>query len=168
MLRFTLTQLLMGTALVAIVLAFTQAEGCGRKTRISRFLKTTLDHLTTKIMYPPPTPDIITQLVGCVVELISFGKYVVHVSFENGDNLSVTCPFRFDTRETVTESPVHECPLSNSNMLRAIGSSINQAECDSDGTLRLRFTNGNSLIAYANDPGYEAYTLSLSGKEYVV
>ena len=119
-------------------------------------------------MYPPPTPKIIEQLINNEVDQISFCKYVVHVLFENGDRLSVACPFRFDTGEAITESPVHEFPLLNSSMVRVMGSSIIQAECDSDGTLRLRFTNGDSLIAYANDPGYEAYTLLLDGKEYVV
>ncbi len=117
-------------------------------------------------MYPPPNPDIVKQLVSSVVDLISFGKYVFHISFENGDKLSVACPFRFDVG--VTESPVYELPLSESNTLRLLGSSVSHAECDADGTLRVRFTNGDSLIAYANDPQYEAYTLTLSGKEYVV
>ena len=117
-------------------------------------------------MHPPPNPHIVTQLVGSVVELISFGKHVFHISFENGDKLSVGCPFRFDVG--VTESPVCEFPLSESNKLRLLGSSVRQAECDGDGTLRVRFTNGDSLIAYANAPQYEAHTLALSGKEYVV
>ena len=118
-------------------------------------------------MYPPPE-DIITQLIGHTIELVSFGKYVVHLSFGNGDMLSVACPFRFYSGETVMDSPVHEFPLTNSSLVRTVGSSINHAECDSDGSLRLRFTNGDVLIAYANDPSYEAYTLFLGGKEYVV
>jgi hypothetical protein len=127
-----------------------------------------LDLLTIEIMYPPPSPDVIKQLIGQLVELISFGRFVMHISFENGDKISISCPFRFGPEEGPSESPVSEFPLSDSTVLRSIGSSISRAECDLDGTLRLRFANGDSLIAYANDPGYEAYTLSIGGKEYIV
>ena len=133
-----------------------------------RSIRVRLDLIAKKRMYPPPSPAIIEKLIWPIVELISFGKYVIHISLENRDQVSVACPFRFDTEEAVMESFLYEFPLSNSNLPRVIGTSVDQAKCDSDGTLRLRFTNGDRLIAYANDPQYEAYTLSIAGKEYVV
>jgi hypothetical protein len=119
-------------------------------------------------MYPPPAEDTIALLVSSVVDLISFGRYVMHISFENGDRLSVACPFRFDTAEAVAQSEICDFPLTASRILRIIGSSVARAECESDGTLHLRFGGGDILIAYANDPQYEAYTLVLGGQEYVV
>lgn len=133
-----------------------------------RFQRATRDHLTISTMYAPPPPEIIAKLVGQIVEMISFGSYVFHLSFENRDRLSVTCPFRFDTGEAIAESPIFVTPLSESNMIRLVGSSVVHAECESDGTLLLQFSNDDVLIAYANDPGYEAYSLSLDGKEYIV
>ena len=53
-------------------------------------------------------------------------------------------------------------------MIRLVGSSVVHTECESDGTLLLQFLNGDILIAYANNPGYEAYSLLLDGKEYIV
>ena len=126
------------------------------------------DHSTPRIMYPPPPPRIIEQLIGHVVEMISFGQYVVHISFDNGDRLSMTCPFRFEAEARVGQSLVHEAPLNDSNMLRVVGSSASHAKCESDGTLLLTFENGDVLIAYANNPGYEAYSLMLGGEEYIV
>jgi hypothetical protein len=151
-------------------------------------------------MYPPPSPHIVKQLVGRVIELISFGKYVVPISFDNGDRASIACPFRFAPGEA--ETPLYEFPLAETNLTQALGlaravllwvatvktrdstgtaqkslcqgshpilnCSIAEVVCDPDGTLRLRFTNGYRLVAYANDPAYEAYTLLLGGKEYVV
>lgn len=119
-------------------------------------------------MYDPPSPRIIAQLIGHVVELISFGQYVVHVSFDNADRLTITCPFRFATAAVVALSPVHEAPLKQSNLVRVVGSSVTYAKCESDGTLHLKFKNGDTLIAYANNPGYEAYSLTIGGEEYVV
>ena len=119
-------------------------------------------------MYIPPPPEIIAKLIGQTIEMISFGSYVFHLSFENGDRLSVTCPFRFDTGKAIAESPIFVAPLSESKMIRLVGSSVVHAECESDGTLLLKFLNCDVLIAYANNPGYEAYSLSLDGKEYIV
>lgn len=133
-----------------------------------RFLGATKGHLTTRIMYAPPPPRAIAQLIDHIVEVISFGQYVIHISFSNGDRLSLTCPFRFEAEEFVTRSPVHEAPLIESNMLRVVGSSIVNAKCQPDGTLRLGFKNGDVLIAYANNPGYEAYSLTIHGEEYIV
>ena len=119
-------------------------------------------------MYPPPSPDIIQQLIGCKVEQLSFGKYTVNICFGSKDRLDITCPFRFDAEEAIEASPLRELPLTESNMLRVLGSSVHQSSCEADGTLHLRFTNGDTLIAYANNPGYEAYTLEINGRTYVV
>jgi hypothetical protein len=117
-------------------------------------------------MYPPPHCDVIARLIGQAIETISFGIYVAHLSFESGDKLSVACPFRFGPNEA--ESPLNEFPIRETNLPLALGSKVAEVACDVDGTLRLRLSNGFLLIAYANDPGYEAYTLVINGKEYVV
>lgn len=52
--------------------------------------------------------------------------------------------------------------------MRVLGCTISEIKCDTDGTLELGFSNGDVLIVYANDPAYEAYTLLIDGKEYVV
>jgi Family of unknown function (DUF6188) len=119
-------------------------------------------------MYPPPPSDIIAKLVGRRVELLSFGEYTLHIALDNLDVITITCPFRFSDGTTIEESPIQEFPLTSSNMLRLIGVSIDHAECEADGTLSLRFTNGDGLVAYANDPYYEAYTLRIIDQEYVV
>jgi hypothetical protein len=52
--------------------------------------------------------------------------------------------------------------------MRTISCSIVAIRCEEDGTLELAFSNGDTLIVYANDPMYEAYTLFVDGSEYVV
>ena len=52
--------------------------------------------------------------------------------------------------------------------MRAVGSTIRCVACEDDGTLQIQFSNGDSLIVYANDPSYEAYTLLIDSKEVVV
>ncbi len=119
-------------------------------------------------MYPPPPPDVIAKLVGRSIELISIGKYVAHLTFDNEDRISIACPFRFERSDSITDAPIQEFPLNSSTILRVIGTNIEHAECQSDGTLEIRFDNGDGLIVYANDPSYEAYTLLINRIEYVV
>lgn len=108
------------------------------------------------------------MLVGSTGELVSFGQYVIHLFLENGGRLSIACPFRFGARARLAESPVRELPLQASDLLRVIGARVQGAKAESDGTLRLDFDSGDGLIAYTSEPGYEAYTLWIGGKEYVV
>jgi len=58
--------------------------------------------------------------------------------------------------------------MSESKLLRVLGFQVIEVKCDVDGTLELLFSNGDVLIVYANDPAYEAYTVFINGKEYVV
>lgn len=68
----------------------------------------------------------------------------------------------------MTDAPVLEFPLLESKLLRVLGHQISELKCDTDGTLKLLFSNGDVLIVYANDPAYEAYTVFIDEKEYVV
>ena len=52
--------------------------------------------------------------------------------------------------------------------MRVVGTSIADVANEQDGTLSMIFATGDQLVAYANDPAYEAYTLLVNGKEYLV
>ncbi|MCC7087119.1 MAG: hypothetical protein IT427_19125 [Pirellulales bacterium] len=119
-------------------------------------------------MYRPPPNIVIQQLRQGVVESISYGKYTIHISFENGNRLSFTAPFRFGQENSLANSQVNDFPLSESRLIRVLGCTVVDVACEEDGTLRTCFSNGDVLIIYANDPTYEAYTLLIEGHEYVV
>ena len=119
-------------------------------------------------MYPPPPEVVIQKLANTSLELVSHGQYVIHLSFENGNKLSFSAPFRFAEGLHLQDAPVIEFPLSESKLVRVLGCQVSQVQCDTDGTLELRFSNGDVLIVYANDPAYEAYTVSIDKKEYLV
>lgn len=102
------------------------------------------------------------------VDSICFYRYEGYLTFENRNRLSFSAPFRFAERQILSDAPVFEFPLAESKLVRVLGCQVSQVKCDTDGTLELRFSNGDVLIIYANDPAYEAYTLLIDGKEYVV
>ena len=119
-------------------------------------------------MYPPPSKEIIEQLVDNTLVLVSHGQYVVHLAFENGNRLSVSAPFRYGAAQDLPNVPICEFPLPESRIVHSLGCSVRRVGCDIDGTLEIHFTNADVLVVYANNPAYEAYTLLVDGKEYVV
>jgi hypothetical protein len=119
-------------------------------------------------MHSRPSADVLTKLKGSSLEVLSFGRYVIHLVFENGNRLSVAAPFRFATKDCIGTATLCELPLSETSLLRILGQTIDVLRCDEDGSLELGFTEGDMLIVYANDPMYEAYTLLVDGHEYVV
>lgn len=119
-------------------------------------------------MYPPPSIEIINGLMGSDLESLCHGLSTVSLRFENGSRLSFSAPFRIAQEVLLPQVPALEFPLANSQLVRLLCHRIDRVKCDTDGTLELGFSNGDVLIVYANDPAYEAYTLSIDGKEYVV
>lgn len=115
-----------------------------------------------------PQQQILQRLTGDNLELVSYGRYVIHLSFESGNKLSFSAPFRFGGLNALSDCSVVEFPLDESKLVRLLGFQVSHVGCDTDGTLELRFSNNDVLIVYANDPAYEAYTLSIDGKEFIV
>ena len=119
-------------------------------------------------MYPPPNRDVLEKLKGSPVRDVSFGRYVIHLTFENEDRLSFVAPFRFSKTNLIQIASVIELPVCETELVRIIGKTVTDVGCDADGTLELIFDNEDQLIVYANDPMYEAYTLFIGMREYVV
>jgi hypothetical protein len=119
-------------------------------------------------MYPPPSKIVIQQLDQGIIDVISFGKYTIHLSFENGNRLSFSAPFRFGPEERLASLPVNDFPLAESNLIRILGKPVVSAACEEAGTLHMHFSNGDVLVIDANDSMYEAYTLVIDGREYTV
>jgi hypothetical protein len=119
-------------------------------------------------MYPPPSNSVIQQLKQGVLESVSYGKYIIHLVLDNGNRVSFSAPFRFGPEDRLATLQVNEFPLVESNLVRVLGCPVVDVACEEDGTLRLRYSNGDALVVYANDPMYEAYTLFVEGREHVV
>lgn len=52
--------------------------------------------------------------------------------------------------------------------MELVGSSVSIANGDEDGTLTLRFNNGQGLKVYDTSKQYESYTIAYEGKEIIV
>jgi hypothetical protein len=119
-------------------------------------------------MYPPPGKSILDNLKAGVLDAIFHGKYVIGLDFDGGNKLTVKGPFRYAEREKLFSSKIYDFPLIESKLVRALGHTVTDVECEDDGTLELQFSNSDVLIVYGNNPQYEAYALVIDGKEYFV
>jgi len=119
-------------------------------------------------MYQPPPPAVVSLLIGQIVDTVTFCLFTIHIQFQDGDRISLACPFRFGTRESLASLDLQAFPIKASNLMRVVGTSIADVANEPDGTLSMIFSTGDQLVAYANDPAYEAYTLLINGKEYLV
>ena len=124
-------------------------------------------------MYKPPPAEILNKLVGDDVMLVSFWQSGIHLDFESKDlkrrsQLTIGAPFRFGEKSVIDDSDIQDFPLVQSSLMRIAQTDVTEVSCEEDGTLWLSFSNGDVLVVYANDPMYEAYTMKIDGKEYVV
>lgn len=119
-------------------------------------------------MNKPPPIEVFQGIKNSDVDAISFYRYEAHLIFENRNRLSFSAPFRFGKKELFVEAPICQFPLAESELIRVLGCQVVEIKCDTDGTLELKFSNGDLLTVYANDPAYEAYTLFVGEKEYFI
>lgn len=119
-------------------------------------------------MHPPPQLHILRKMQGSPLCNVSIGLYEAHLTFENGNRLTLSAPFRFEKNRNILAAKLFEFPIQEEHLVRVIGKMISEIACESDGTLDIIFDSGDRLIVYANDPMYEAYTLLIDGDEHVI
>lgn len=126
------------------------------------------DRLRRLDMNPPPSISVFEPLKHVPVWSVCFGKHVFEITFDDGNSLRVSAPFRFAAATQLGESVVQECPLDQSSLMRLAGHHVAALAVETDGTLTLHFSNGDVLVVYANDPQWEAYVLNIAGATYIV
>ena len=119
-------------------------------------------------MYPPPPKEILLALTGNILDVVAFAKYVINLNFEGGNRIGIAAPFKYGKPSEIDQMDFTRLPIDSSNLITSLQSAVTDVKCDADGTLELAFADGYLLIIYANDPQYEAYTLTINGKDYVV
>jgi Family of unknown function (DUF6188) len=96
---------------------------------------------------------------------ICVGRREVILNFASA--LTLTVQSRFACSGVNQPNPT-ELPLSASGLLPLIGAHVVAAEGTSDGTLKLKFSNGDDLVVYDDDPNYESYVITRNGETIVI
>ena len=120
-------------------------------------------------MYGLPRNFDPTLFVGRTIELVSFTSNTVHLAF-SGDRCSLTIESSFEHNPGVTgRERVHsEVPVVESGLMRLVGRSVAIAEVEGEGTLFLRFDDGQTLRLFDDSEEYESYRIDCNGLEIVV
>jgi hypothetical protein len=99
---------------------------------------------------------------------VSFSVNTVHLSFSNDVSITIESCFAHSTHGDLDRSERERPPIRESRLMQLVGESIESAQASSDGTLSLKFTNGQILACYDDTALYEAYRLKLGEEEIIV
>ena len=118
-------------------------------------------------MYPPPDQSIIAKLEGCVIDTITFARFTIHIACEDQKSVSFGSPFCFARADQIKDAAWTEFPLTQSDMLRALGATVTAAKTDAQNNLRVDFSTGDTLLV-SWTPQYESYELNVDGERIIV
>ena len=119
-------------------------------------------------MYGLPEEFDASRLVGCVLEQVSFSVNTMHLSFSNDVSITIESCFAHSTYRDLSSAKRIRIPVRQSSVMQLLGESITSAHATSDGTLILKFANGQALACFDDTSQYEAYRIMLGKEEIVV
>ena len=119
-------------------------------------------------MYGLPAGFDPSRLVGCTLEQVSFSANTVHLSFNNDVSITIESCFAHSTHGDVVDAERTRVPVRESRLMQLLAASVESVHGSVEGTLSLKFTNGQALACYDDTPQYEAYRLKLGEEEIIV
>jgi hypothetical protein len=108
----------------------------------------------------------VSLLVGKNIELVCFAQYAIYIHFENGGMLTVEAEFDHGNSESRSMHHV-TFPITESSLMRIVECSVASARVDTNGDLRLKISNGDTLRIF-KQPEYESYRLKIGADEFIV
>lgn len=119
-------------------------------------------------MYGLPSGFDASRFVGRTLEQVSFSVNTVHLSFDEAVCITIESSFTHTTGRGMSQADRKNVPVSESRLMHLLGESIESAEAAINGTLTLRFTNGQVFECYDDTPMYESYRMRFGDEEIVV
>lgn len=112
-------------------------------------------------MYGLPATFDASRLQGAVLELVCFSENTVSLSFSREVAITIESCFMHSDQDGYGNGQQVDVPVSDSRLMQLLGASILSASADADGTLRLKFSNGQTLVVLDDCPTYEAYKINI-------
>lgn len=104
--------------------------------------------------------------IGLTLEQVSFTENTIHFSFSG--KVSITLESSFEHHTKAGKSVQGNVPLLESQLMELVGESIESVNASSNGTLTLRFADGQMLVCLDDSSEYESYQLNFDDEEVVV
>lgn len=119
-------------------------------------------------MYGLPKEFTGSDFFQCVVEQVCFSAFSAQIFFaERSIFITIFSSYRLDLDDSF-KGEVVEIPVKESALMRLIGKQVASCEPQSDGTLRLIFSDSSVLEIFDDSDSYESYTIQIAGKTIVV
>lgn len=119
-------------------------------------------------MYRLPSDFDPARLVGCALEQVSFSQNTVHLAFSGNVSITIESCFQHSTRGAPGNAERTSLPVRESRLMLLLGQLIESAHVSEDGTLTLKFADGQTLSCFDDTPQYEAYKIKFGDEEIVV
>jgi Family of unknown function (DUF6188) len=111
-------------------------------------------------MYDLPKGTTFEFLRDRELELLCFGPYTVTLHFGGGIQLQIEGSFTHITMQHGVAPEASHFPLSESQLMRLLLQRVTQVAAKQNGTLTLRFGNGDTLVIDGNIGPYESYNVN--------
>jgi hypothetical protein len=119
-------------------------------------------------MYKPPKSTDLDFLCKKELQMLCFAEYSVYLHFGEGIIITIEGSFEHALAKRGKRPEEYSFPIEASKLMRLVAQRVEHLDARSDGTLRLEFSNGDTLtIRGANGP-YEAYQIQHAGGRIVV
>lgn len=119
-------------------------------------------------MYGLPATFDPSRLQGSVLDLVCFSENTVSLSFSREVSITIESCFVHSDQHGYGDGQQIDVPVIESRLMQLLGASILLASADADGTLRLKFSNGHTLVCLDDSPRYEAYRINIGNEEIIV
>ncbi|QOJ00933.1 MAG: hypothetical protein HRU70_10670 [Phycisphaeraceae bacterium] len=101
-------------------------------------------------------------LVGRSLEMVCFNQNQVYLHFDADITICIESAYSYKTEQVI------DVPARESNLMDLLGSAISAAQGDANGTLSLRFNNGDALKVYDTTKQYESYRIKYGDNTIIV
>lgn len=119
-------------------------------------------------MYGLPEDFDASIFVERTLEQICFNENQIALHFGLDLSLVIECAFIHEDPAQQPSNQVVDVPAASSNLMSLLGVRVTLAWGDKDGTLLVRFENGQSLKIEDNSPVYESYRIQQGDREIIV
>jgi hypothetical protein len=108
-----------------------------------------------------------TVFLGCQLTQICFTQNTIHFDFSGDVSVTLESSFLYcsDADDSVCRQIV---PVSSSNLMHLLGSSVDSATAEPDGTLLLGFGEGRTLAFLDDSKEYESYSIRIGTRVIIV
>lgn len=106
-------------------------------------------------------------LIGHSLEQICFNQNQVSLHFDGDIGITIEGSFSHLRSDSDLGEQVFDVPVSQSDLMLLLGSSISEAGGGKDGTLNLKFENGHTLRCFDKSREFESYQIR-HGKDVII